>query len=313
MSAEVISLDARRLRPSLVGTSPVMRALDATIHRVAGAAVPVLLRGESGTGKELVARAIHAASPRRTGRFVAINCAAMPEQLVESELFGHVRGAFTGATGDRNGVFCEASGGTLMLDEIGDMPLATQAKLLRVLQEREVRPVGGTSVHTVDVRVIAATHQDLEARVASGGFRADLYYRLAVVPLVVPALRDRGDDIALLANHFLARARIACPDSPVEYFSDGALELLAAHAWPGNVRELENLVERLVVLGTCAEVSAEDVRAVIPAAPASSRLRTLREVEDDYIEWVLGQCGANKVRAAEILGVNPSTLYRRRR
>jgi two-component system response regulator HydG len=209
-------------------------------------------------------------------------------------------------------VFREANGGTLMLDEVGDMPLATQAKLLRVLQEREVRPLGGSTVHAVDVRVIAATHQDLEARVASGGFRADLYYRLAVVPLSVPPLRDRTGDIPVLANHFLARARAACPHSPVERLSDGALAALCAYAWPGNVRELENLVERMVVLGTAAELTADDVRAVIPV-PALPRLRTLREVEDDYIDWVLGQCGANKTRAAEILGVNPSTLYRRRR
>jgi two-component system response regulator HydG len=200
-----------------------------------------------------------------------------------------------------------------MLDEIGDMPVATQAKLLRVLQEREVRPVGGGTPHAVDVRVIAATHQDLEARVGDGGFRADLYYRLAVVPLAVPPLRDRTDDIPLLARHFLARARAACPGSPVVRFTDDALEALAAYPWPGNVRELENLVERVVVLGNHAEVTGDDVRAVFPGPAALARLRTLREVEDDYIDLVLARCGANKTRAAEILGVNPSTLYRRRR
>ena len=310
------ALDERRARPlghAIIGASAAMRELASAVGRVAGASAPVLLRGESGTGKELVARSIHAASPRRSGPFVALNCAAIPEQLVESELFGHVRGAFTGAASDRPGVFREADGGTLLLDEVGDMPLPSQAKLLRVLQEREVRPVGGGAVHRVDVRVIAATHQDLEARVARGELRADLYYRLAVVPLTVPPLRDRTDDIPSLATHFLARARAACPDSPVERFSDGALAALCAHPWPGNVRELENLVERLVILGGQPEITDGDVRAVLPAAATPSRLRTLREVEDNYIDGVLAQCAGSKTRAAEILGVDPSTLYRRRR
>ena len=313
---KLVALDERRPRacaPTIIGGSARMQELAAIVARVAGSTAPVLLRGESGTGKELVARAIHTASPRAAGRFVAINCAAMPEPLVEAELFGHVRGAFTGATGDRAGVFRDATGGTLLLDEIGDMPLATQAKLLRVLQEREVRPVGGSAPQPVDVRVIAATHQDLEARVASGAFRADLYYRLSVVPLGIPALRDRRDDIPSLARHFLARARAECPGSPVERFTDDALAVLSAYAWPGNVRELENVVARLVVLGTRAELTADDVCAVLPAPARLPRLRTLREVEDDYIAWVLEQCDANKTRAAEILGVNPSTLYRRRR
>ena len=314
----------RRSRASalagLVGTSPAMRELSAAVARVARTAAPVLVRGESGTGKELVARAIHAAGPRRDRPFVAINCAAIPDALVESELFGHVRGAFTGATSSRSGVFGEADGGTLFLDEIGDMPLAVQAKLLRVLQGGELRAIGAQGTHAVDVRVIAATHQDLEALVRAGRFRADLFYRLSVVPITVPPLRDRGEDIALLARHFLARARERDAGCGVHELAGDALATLAAYPWPGNVRELEHVIERLAILGGRPVVTAQDLGELAPeilgTAPSAravqpERLVTLRELEDAYIERVLAHCGANKARAAEILGVDPSTLYRR--
>jgi two-component system response regulator HydG len=305
----------------LVGDSAPMRALDSAIRRVARSAAPVLIRGESGTGKELIARAIHSAGPRRDAPFIALNCAAMPEALVEDELFGHARGAFTGAVGERAGLFQLADGGTLFLDEIGDMPPATQAKLLRVLQDREVRPVGASTSRTIDVRVIAATHRDLEQRVISGAFRQDLLYRLAVLPITAPALRDRIADLPALAAHFLARARARAPEATLVELDPAALAALAAHTWPGNVRELENVIERLVVLAADPVCSLEDLRALTPDVVATAtrpafqrdRLLTLRELEDEYIAFVLDQCEANKTRACEILGIDPSTLYRRTR
>ena len=304
----------------VVGESSIMRDLASSVARVARTAVPVLVRGESGTGKELVARAIHAAGSRRDRPFVAINCAAIPDALVESELFGHLRGAFTGATTTRAGVFGEANGGTLFLDEIGDMPLAVQAKLLRVLQGGEVRAVGAEGTHRVDVRVIAATHQDLDAHVHSGRFRADLYYRLSVVPITVPPLRARGEDIVLLAQYFLARAKQRDSGCRASELSPEAVAVLVAYEWPGNVRELEHVVERLAILGGRPVITVEDLRelapeivaAALPVPPAlPERLVTLRELEDQYIDRVLAHCGANKAKAAEILGVDPSTLYRR--
>ena len=278
----------------------------------------MLIRGESGTGKELVARAIHAASARRIRPFVAINCAGLAEGVIESELFGHVRGAFTGAAVTRLGMFGEADGGTLFLDEIGDMPLAAQAKLLRVLQEREVRAVGSDATRKVDVRVIAATHRDLEAEIRAGRFREDLFYRLAVVPITVPPLRDRRDDVAALADHFLARARARNADCVLRSLSDELVAALARYGWPGNVRELEHVVERLAILARTPVATLGDLRALSPelldARPSatSEALVTLREIEDAYIDRVLAHCGANKVKAAEILGIDPSTLYRRR-
>jgi DNA-binding NtrC family response regulator len=220
----------------LVGTSAAMRKLRAAVVRLATQDVSILIRGESGTGKELVARALHERGPRGRHPFVALNCGAIPEALIDSELFGHVKGAFTGALTDRVGVFVEANGGTLFLDEIGDMPLAVQARLLRVLQESEVRPVGGSGVKKVDVRVIAATHVDLATAVETGRFRQDLYYRLNVVTLAVPPLRERLDDLPLLAAHFLRKHGKTSPPS----IAPDALELLSSYVWPGNVRELEN-------------------------------------------------------------------------
>jgi two-component system, NtrC family, response regulator HydG len=305
---------------SMVGKSVAIRRVYELIERVAPSPAAVLLRGESGTGKELVARAIHDRGPRHDHAFVAVNCTALPEALLESELFGHTRGAFTGAANARSGLIVEASGGTLFLDEIGDMSPPLQARLLRVLQEGEVRAVGSDAARHVDVRIIAATHQDLEARIERGEFRADLFYRLDVVPIVIPPLRDRIDDVPLLAAHFFERARSRNPQSIVASLSSDVLAAFARYAWPGNVRELENLVERLVVVGTNAEASLADLTELAPrvvergdrfSLPRDKRA-TLREVEDEYIDWMLEQCGGNKTRAAEQLGVDPSTLHRRR-
>jgi len=306
---------------ALVGRSAAMRRLYDLIERVAPSPAAVLIRGDSGTGKELVARAIHDGGARRDRPFIAINCTALPEQLLESELFGHARGAFTGATSARPGLFVEASGGTLFLDEIGDMSTPLQAKLLRVVEQGEIRAVGSDSTRAVDVRLIAATHQDLEARVADKQFRADLFYRLNVLPVVVPPLRDRLEDIPLLTEHFVTLARDRNPHSPVVRLAPDLISALANYPWPGNVRELENTIERMVVIGTTAELTARDLPAIAPHVAGGpdrftiphEQLATLRELEEHYIAWVLDKCGGNKTRAAEILGVDPSTVHRRAR
>ncbi len=311
--------ESRSAMFSLVGQSVVMRELYSLIERVALSSAPVLIRGESGSGKELVARALHDASPRKSAPFLAINCTALPEALLESELFGHTRGAFTGATSARAGLFVEASGGTLFLDEIGDMAPALQAKLLRVLQQGEVRPVGSDESRAVDVRVVAATHQDLEQRVAQNQFRHDLFYRLDVVPLVVPPLRERLEDIPVLVEHFLTRARGRNPHSPVLRFAPDVITALTRYVWPGNVRELENLVERLVVIGTTPQITTAELAQLAPAVIGNQerfslprdKVPTLREVEEEYIAWAIEKCGGNKTRAAELLGIDPSTLHRR--
>ena len=297
----------------LVGDGPAMRALRALITRVAPSPSPVLIRGESGSGKELVARALHAAGPRAGGPFIAVNCTALPEALLESELFGHVRGAFTGATTARAGLFVEAGGGTLFLDEIGDMAPALQAKLLRVVQLGEVRPVGSDDGQAVDVRIVSATHRDLEARVSAGLFREDLYYRLNVVPIMVPPLRDRREDIPELVARFFAQACARNPHSPVRRLAPELVAALSREPWPGNVRELENQIERMVVVATGPRLGGDALDSVRrrPGAGADERIRTLREVEDDYIAEILARCAGNKTRAAELLGVDPSTLHRR--
>ena len=312
---------ADRVIGALVGRSSAMRELYDLIERVALASSAVLIRGESGTGKELVARALHGAGPRRDHPFVAINCTALPEALLESELFGHTRGAFTGATNARPGLFVEADGGTLFLDEIGDMPSALQAKLLRVLQQGEIRAVGSDESRRVDVRIVAATHQDLERRVEEGAFRRDLYYRLDVVPIEVPPLRERLGDVPALVEHFLAAARARNAHSPVASFAPDAVTALTRYPWPGNVRELENLIERLVVVGTTREIAASELATLAPHITATQerfslprdRLVTLRDLEEEYIAWVIEKSAGNKTRAAEILGIDPSTLHRRMR
>lgn len=314
-----LRLEGGNTLSALIGQSDAMRELHALIQRVALASSPVLIQGESGTGKELVARAIHNVGSRSERPFLAVNCAALPESLLESELFGHTRGAFTGAMTARTGLFLEATGGTIFLDEIGDMPLSLQAKLLRVVQQGEVRPVGAEHSQTIDVRIIAATHQELERRVADGQFRQDLFYRLNVVPLNVPALRQRLDDVPLLIEHFLSTTRARNPHSPVVRVAPEVITVLTRYPWPGNVRELENLIERLVVVGAAAEVDLGELSALAPSIVGGQdrfslprdHLLTLRELEEEYINWVLERCNGNKTRASEVLGIDPSTLHRR--
>jgi DNA-binding NtrC family response regulator len=308
----------------LVGDSAEMKKLRDTLTRIADSTATVLVTGESGTGKELVARALHEASARRAGPFVAINCAAIPESLLESELFGHVKGAFSGATQARVGRLETASGGTLFLDEVGDMPLSIQVKLLRVLQERVVEPVGGNRSLRVDVRVIAATHQNLEDLVAKGSFREDLYYRLNVIPVSVPALRHRLSDLPALCSAFLTRANES-RSGAVTSIDPSALDVLRACRWRGNVRELQNLIERLVVLKRRGEIGIEDLPASyrgdtvgsterdalfggdLPESGLDLR-RALLSLEGMLIGQAMQRSGGNKNRAATLLGLNRTTL-----
>jgi transcriptional regulator with PAS, ATPase and Fis domain len=289
------------------------RVLDLA-HRVAKVDSTVLVTGESGTGKEVVARQIHAESSRVARPFVAVNCGAVPEGLLESELFGHARGSFTGATHDRPGLFEAAHGGTLFLDEVGEVPPSMQVKLLRALQEREVRRVGENKSRPVDVRVVAATNRDLAADVVKGHFRQDLYYRLRVIELRLPPLRERKEDILPLARTFLAEVarRVG---SKVSAFTPGAANQLLRYGWPGNVRELENAVERAVVLARGARVDEEDlpeeVRAALPGSYHPGEARSLEEVERDYILAVLRATDGNKARAAAQLKIGTATLFRK--
>jgi two-component system response regulator HydG len=300
----------------LVQASPAMRTLLQAVSLVALSSAPVLVMGESGTGKERIARAIHERGPRKGRPFVAINMSAIPEQLLESELFGHQRGAFSGATQARKGVLSAAHGGTVLLDEIGDMPLSLQPKLLRALQFGEIRAVGSDRTERIDIRVIAATHRDLNALVRAGRFREDLLYRMNVIPLIVPPLRSRREDIPLLALAFLKKARERSPASPVKSISDEAMQVLTEATWTGNVRELESTLERLVVLGRDAMIVPGDL-TFIKAAPREqawsttpAELDTLKQLSERYLAWVLVQTGGDKRRAAHILGIDLSTLYR---
>jgi two-component system response regulator HydG len=292
-----------------------MRELVESIALVARSDTPVLILGESGTGKERVARAIHAGGSRASQPFVAVNTSAIPEQLLESEVFGHVRGAFTGATLARRGLLMEAHGGTMLLDEIGDMPLMLQPKLLRVLQFGETRPIGSDRFGQVDVRVIAATHHDLGELVREGRFREDLRYRLSVIPLLVPPLRERREDIMPLVSQFLQEAQDRNLESPVTSISDEAMNVLNQAPWPGNIRELENAIERLVVLGRDAEITAGDLAFLQDKAQKNGHViedasLTLKQMNQLYLQRVLARTNGNKVRAAEILDINLSTLYR---
>ena len=303
----------------MVGRSSAMKTLYALVQRVAQVQLPVLILGETGAGKELVARAIHSAGPRNGRSFVAVNCAALPDQLLESELFGHARGAFTGAGHPRAGLMAEADGGTLLLDEIGEMPLALQPKLLRALETGEVRPVGADGVRHVDVRLLAATHRDLIQLVRDGRFREDLYYRLKVVPLKIPPLRERAEDIPELVKHFLGRIA-ARSGAPALQLAPDAVDVLLRHPWPGNVRELSHLLERLTVTTMDSRVDAAAVHAALDRpdlrdvlARARATLPTLAQLEEDYTRFVLEHAGGNRTRASEILGIDPSTLYRRTR
>jgi DNA-binding NtrC family response regulator len=277
----------------------------------------VLVTGESGTGKEVLAKYLHELSGSSEGPFVSLNCGALPENLLESELFGHVRGSFTGAVKDKQGLFVAARGGTFFLDEVGEMSPATQVKLLRALQEREVIPVGATEAVPIDVRIVGATNRDLDEEIRRGGFRSDLYYRLNVITLQLPPLRDRGDDVPVLAEYFLRRFAEQ-RGRPVPLLEPEALAALQAYDWPGNVRELENALERAAVLTTTGTIGVAALppriteRQAQPLVAASLPPNpTLEIVERAYIHWVLQSEGGNKTRAAEVLGIDPSTLYRK--
>ncbi len=323
LRAEVVRLrqavgQARRF-DELIGDSQAIRAVYDMIERIRASDATVLLTGESGTGKELAARALHRRSRRADGPFVAINCAALPEPLLESELFGHVKGAFTDARTTRTGLFAQADGGTLFLDEIGELPPGTQAKLLRALQERKVRPLGGDAEVEFDARLIAATNLDLELAVKDRRFRDDLYYRINVVNVELPPLRARDNDILLLAQHFLDTSS-AISGKRVTGLSAVAAQKLLAYPWPGNVRELENCIERAVAVAQYAELSVEDLPARIRdhqrartdiAGDDPSDLVSMEEVERRYIARVLAAVGGNKKEAARILGFDRTTLYRK--
>ncbi len=306
----------------LVGSSPAMLEVYKLVARVSEGRSTVLLEGESGTGKELIARAIHANSPRCKRPFIPVNCAALPDTLLESEMFGHEKGAFTGATGAKTGLFEAANGGTLFLDEIGDLGSALQVKLLRVMQDQEVRRVGGTGSVKVDVRIIAATNRDLAAQVKEGKFRDDLYYRLNVVRIVLPSLVDRREDIPMLAHHFLQKFA-GDAAHPVKGFLPETIALLKHYRWPGNVRELENAIERAVSLSHGPLIMPEDLPEAIRQGQAGAEdlkpgkeaesveaMLTLEEVEKRHLVRVLKETKGNKVKAAKILGIDRRTLYR---
>jgi two-component system, NtrC family, response regulator AtoC len=327
---ERLARENRRLRTELatayrpdnmVVVSAAMQEVVRSVQKLAPQKTTVLLEGESGTGKELVARAIHERSPRASFPFVAVNCGAIPGELMESELFGHVKGAFTDARRDKKGLAAEADGGTLFLDEIGELPLQLQVKLLRFLQEEELRPVGDVRSRKVDVRVVAATGRDLARAVAEGQFREDLYWRLNVVAVKLPPLRDRREEIPALAAHFLARYARLRPELPRLTLAPDALEALSAHRWPGNVRELEHAIERAVVLAEGPEIHEPDlpdlVRATpaptaerLPAAPDGSLSvkRAIRSLEEQLIRAALERTGGNRTRAAELLELSYRAL-----
>ncbi|HJR77949.1 MAG TPA: sigma-54 dependent transcriptional regulator [Nitrospiraceae bacterium] len=317
--------DERRTREpwtQLVGSSPAMLEVYKLVARVSESRSTILIEGQSGTGKELIARAIHSNSPRREKPFVPVNCGALPDQLLESEMFGYEKGAFTGAAGAKAGLFEAADGGTLFLDEIGDLGAALQVKLLRVMQDQEVRRVGGTTSVKVDVRIIAATNRDLATLVKEGRFRDDLYYRLNVVRILLPPLSERREDIPMLAYHFLQK--YAGGSAHVKGFLPETMTLLTQYAWPGNVRELENAIERAVSLSHGPLLLPEDLpepfrrhpepteagAAARPSASDDESLLTLDEVEKRHLVRVLNKTGGNKVKASKVLGIDRRTLYR---
>jgi len=301
--------------PGLIAQSPAMQAVLDLVERVAPTDATVLIQGESGTGKEVIAKAVHHASPRAARPFVAVNCGAVPETLLESELFGYVRGAFTGAAGGKLGLFEEAGGGTLFLDEIAEMPATLQVKLLRALQSGEVRRLGATQAATIDVRVLAATNGDLARRISQGSFREDLFYRLNVIQVTLPPLRDRREDIPALAEHFLARA--AAKLGRTLRLSPAALERVLRYPWPGNVRELENAIERAAILSRSETVEPDDLPPHVSAglqlgpSPALPRQVTLAEAERAHILTTLERFGRNHSGAAEALGIGRTTLWRK--
>ncbi len=313
--------DRQIVATHLIAHNSRMKDILSLVRKVAEVDTTVLILGESGTGKEVIAQAIHNHGPRRSKKFVAINCAAIPEELLESELFGHAKGSFTGAVGTKTGLFEEAEGGTMFLDEIGDMPLSLQAKLLRVLQERKIRPVGATTTKDINVRIIAATHRDLRTAMNDGQFREDLYYRLSVIPIVIPPLRERTEDIVPLADYFLKKASTKA-HLILKTFSDSAIRKLRSYSWKGNVRELENTVERSVVLSPNQVISEEDLSflqvldasaADIVATAAEEKSLSLRDIEKEALVLALQKSGGRKEEAAKILGISRKTLYRKER
>jgi DNA-binding NtrC family response regulator len=300
---------------TIIGSSDEMVRVFRMVDKVADSEATILIQGESGTGKELIAREIHYRSGRAQGPFVSINCGAIPRDLLESNLFGHVKGSFTGAVRDSAGLFQVAEGGTFFLDEVGDMPIATQVKLLRALQEREIIPVGGTQPVKIDCRLVAATNSDLEKEVAAGRFRADLFYRLNVIPVRLPALRQRRDDIPILVDHFLKRH---AQNNTAKTVNKDAMDLLMRYDWPGNVRELENVMERALILDESGVIGPDDLPEKIRFGHSQrgslvidTPTLTLDELEKEYILKVLNHTRWQKKRASEILGINASTLYRK--
>ncbi len=301
-----------------IGTSRGFLEVVELAETVAPTDSTILLSGESGTGKEVIARYVHNLSARAEGAFFSINCGALPESLLESELFGHVKGSFTGAVKDKEGLLAAAKGGTFFLDEIGEMSPATQVKLLRALQEREVIPVGATDPVSVDVRIIAATNRDLEEEIRRGTFRSDLYYRLNVIALHLPPLKERREDIPLLTHHFLSKQAEKDPTKGLPEVTEAAKEALLAYDWPGNVRELENALERAAVVSDGLEIEPSHLPERVTEPPGARLVNEdappnppMEVIERAYIEWVLRAEGGNKSRAAEVLGIDPSTLYRK--
>jgi two-component system response regulator HydG len=309
-------LKQRNSERKIIGNSEEMTKVFKMIEKVADTEATILIYGESGTGKELIAREIHFQSRRGPGPFVSINCGALPKDLLESNLFGHVKGSFTGAIKDQPGLFLVSEGGTFFLDEVGEMSPATQVKLLRALQEREIIPVGGTKPIKINVRLIAATNADLEREVNEGRFRTDLFYRLNVIPLRLPSLRQRRDDIPLLVEHFLAR--FTGGSGEIKALASDTMDALMRYDWPGNVRELENVIERAVILNEGGVIRLQDLPEKVVRGPSrqgslviDTPCMTLEELEREYIMKVLHHTNWQKKRASEILGINPSTLYRK--
>ena len=301
----------------LIGKSPSMQKIYDLIERISDSSSNVLITGESGTGKELVAKAIHYNGVRKEGPFVAINCAAIPETLLESELFGYKKGAFTDAKSDKKGLIFEANEGTLFLDEITEMPLTLQAKLLRVIEEREIRPLGDTNSYSIDVRVISSSNRDIKSTIQEGRFREDLYYRLNVIDIPLPPLRERKEDIPLLIQHFITKFSNELKKG-ISGVSEGALKVLVSYSWPGNVRELENIIQRAITLSQHEVILPDDLPASIIQKTdeklfekAMEEKFTLDQLEKEYVKRVLIETGGNKSKAAEILGLDRKTLYRK--
>jgi transcriptional regulator with PAS, ATPase and Fis domain len=323
MNQEYLQDWRNRFAPNMIGQDPTLMKVFETIEKVCDTDCNVLVTGESGTGKELVARAIHVSSPRAEKPFVALNCAAIPKELMESEIFGHVKGAFTGALERRDGRFAVADGGTLFLDEIGEMDLDLQGKFLRVIQEKEITPVGETKSRKVDVRLVAATNRDLNQQCKDGKFREDLFYRLNVIPINLPALKERIADVPMLCRYFLQRSNKR-HRRMVDGISDDAQEVLNGHAWPGNVREMENLIERLVILKKEGLIDLSDLPPELSNSPADQLLsqnvfpvdgvnlkETLEQIEVKLIKQALSRSGGNKAKAAQLLQLKRTTLVER--